>query len=405
MFCKNVLSLGSVIIVTQLVVSCGGGGSGGDGSVALVGDGPGVGVAEEAPVSFVPPRNAVELGTLLTTRFESDDNYDYWRCDGLSGPGFNILAAADVFVEDQQVGFALEEPGGDAVVTIWGAVGPDALFIEIVTTGEAFDFTGLVFEDADTFRIPNSADGALDCSRESYIDGSITEPNTIEDAPQNVPPTEDDLAPSGGSLPAVVSPPGIVAMRGIQVFRILPSGIFGLDDDAILTFNDGTFTFDLAGVMRDGIGASRAANPEDWGQWRLLNDGTLELLEEGDSEYDDVVSWILTPGNSDQRLNECYTAIGGAGSLFDGGISNVNFSTVCFLPNGQFTHDSALFAGGPFVDTSTVSPQSAGVYRIDGNAIRFVYNSGRDETFAFGINVVEGGVPTSVYLNDDLHTD
>jgi len=384
------------------LVACGGGGSG-----AAVDPTDSAEIAQQAGPTL-PPTTPEQLTAALTTRFDSADSYDYWQCAGNAGTAYNILAAPGKLSDQMQRGLNLFEPGGSGIDTLWSAPSADSLFIEYPSFGQGFDFTGLVFDDINTLRIAGSDDGPLVCTRESYPAGTVAgQPLDMPaggDNEQMPPIANPQTPPSSGSLPAVVAPPGIAAFRGIQVFRIQPSGFFGLTDDAIFTFTDGSYTEDVAGVMTNGIAASMAANPEDWGVWRGSGDN-FELLENGDTEFDDVTSWILQPAGADQRLDGCYNAIGGSGALFDGGIGNVDFSTVCFFSDGRFTHDSAFFTQGPFADSSTVSPQSVGIYRIDGNAARFVYNDGRDEVVAFGINTIENGSVASLYLNDDLHVD
>lgn len=333
----------------------------------------------------LPPATAADLTAVVATRYNSDTNYDYWQCDYTSGRSYILLPLPGTVENDIQRGFELTELGGQRFPTVWSATSANSLLIEYQETGQAFDFTDLVFENVNTVRIGSGPNAPQDCTRQTF---SSTTPDTI-----------DSLAG-----PAT-EPPGLAAMYGIIVFRLLPSGFFGPTDDAILAFEDGSYTEDITGVMRDGIAASRANRPNDWGEWRG-SAGSLELREAGESEFDETSgSWLVEPGGTDERINGCYSAVGGVGPLGDDGIGNVNFSTVCFFTDGRFTHDRTLWAQSPSVDLTSSNGTSWGRYRIDGNAIKFVYDSGQITPAAFGFSNREAGAVTSIYLDDDLHID
>ncbi|MFK7893138.1 MAG: hypothetical protein AB8B63_20155 [Granulosicoccus sp.] len=344
-------------------------------------------VSNDDPLPSLPPADAAALTSILTTRYDSSESYEYWRCEHIVGVSFILLPARGTFGDDVQRGFELTNPGEQGTATIWSAISADALMIEVRDNGQAFDFTNLTFADVDTVRIGGGTNAPQNCVRGSY--GTIESTPTTTDA----------------ELPANNGPDGLVAMYGVIVFRLLPSGFFGPTDDAILAFNNGSYTEDIAGVMSDGVDASRAARPQDWGLWRGTA-GALELQEANETGFEETSgSWLIQPGTADQRLNDCFSALGGAGSLGDGGFSNVTFSTVCFYENGRFTHDSALWAQGPVADITVSNPHSQGQYRIDGHVAEFVYDSGRAETVAFGFSRRDPESGVSIYLNDDLHLD
>lgn len=327
----------------------------------------------------LPPTNAAELTEVVTTRYDSDRRYDYWACTSDAGTAYILLPAPGALGDEQQRGKELATLGEQGFDTLWRASGPDSLHIEYPALDQAFDFTELTFQDVDNVRIGGGANAPQTCVRGQYgVEGST--------------------APGGV--------PGLAAMYGIAVFRILPSGYFGLDDDAILAFEDGSYTEDLRGVMRDGVDASRAANPDDWGIWRERG-GALELQGANDTSFEEPTNaWVIEPGAVDERLDGCFTATGGVGPLAGGGIGSVDFSTVCFWPDATFTHERAVWAQGPGSSVVALPKGTAGAYRVDGNSIQFDYNDGRKERLAFGFNIrpseTEGG---SIYLDDDLHID
>ena len=180
------------------------------------------------------------------------------------------------------------------------------------------------------------------------------------------------------------APKGLQEIRGVQVFGMQPGGLFGLTEEFIATFNDGTYTTDFALTFNVGVAESKARKPDSWGRWRERN-GKLELMEKRDQEFDTTSgNWIVDRGFAGESLSQCFSRLSSAGG--DGPLVGGSRSW-CFTSDGRFANSSMVYtiantsAGG--VNSASASPEIGGRYLIDGYTIRFAFDDGRQETAAF----------------------
>lgn len=201
----------------------------------------------------------------------------------------------------------------------------------------------------------------------------------------NTPVSSETVAPvKRAALAAGNTPQGLKEIRGVQVFGIQPGGLFGVTEEFIATFNDGTYTTDFATTFNDGVAESKGRKPEAWGRWRE-REGKLELAQKRSDEFESSSgNWIVDPGAAGEYLSQCFTrhsSAGGVGPLVGGS------RTWCFTTDGRFASSSAVYAiantsaGG--VTYGSESPKTQGRYLIDGYTIRFVFDDGQQQTAAF----------------------
>jgi len=187
---------------------------------------------------------------------------------------------------------------------------------------------------------------------------------------------------------AVGPPESLKEIRGVQVFGIQPGGMFGVTEEFIATFDDGTYTTDFATTFNEGVAQSKRQKPDEWGRWRDRG-GKLELADGIDkksgAEFDTTSgNWINDPASPGDNLSQCFRRIssaGGEGPLVGGS------RTWCFTTDGRFANSSAVYAisntsaGG--LTYGSESPRTRGHYTIDGYTIRFEFDDGQQQNAAF----------------------
>ena len=153
--------------------------------------------------------------------------------------------------------------------------------------------------------------------------------------------------------------------------------------EVIALFDDGRYTEDLATVFSQGVQASLAQNPADWGQYRFTN-GELNLRPAGELDFEEESSdFALESGGTDTRLTGCHNAIGGSSSTLEiSGIFTLSISSYCFSQSGRFTHDNSVFTSSPDLIAGG-SDERSGTYRIDGYAMQLQYDNGNEVTVGF----------------------
>ncbi len=158
-----------------------------------------------------------------------------------------------------------------------------------------------------------------------------------------------------------------------------------LTDDFAMVFGDGTLTGDIATVLNEGVEASKAKNPDEWGHWRK-NGEDYEYKWSYEDEFDTpVTSFKVEPGANGQLLDGCFSHMTQAGNTGLGGHDiATGVSTFCFNPRGQFSHGSAVSVSGEDYAGGGSSPKETGRYQINGNVITFTYNDGRVVHAGFG---------------------
>ena len=201
--------------------------------------------------------------------------------------------------------------------------------------------------------------------------------------------------PLGAALPPALS----LAM--IHEFGIDGFGSTRFDRSAVVLFDDGSFTRDVAGVLLRGIAGSRAARPEDWGEWRGdAAAGSLELREGGDG-FDEVSAVAGSAPASDRPLEGCYeseefVSVPGAGI----GAGAVGFSSnvYCFFADGTFDRRRVSSVVSPEV-TAGASSGGTGRYRIEGDAIDLEFDDGTLARHVLGRYAAEGDPRFAVSLD------
>lgn len=204
-------------------------------------------------------------------------------------------------------------------------------------------------------------------------------------ASEPVPPSSSVVVSGeqAGALSAAPKLPGLKDVRGVIVFGVQPSGMFGLTEDYIALFQDGTFTKDVAGAFGKGKAASKRDKPGYWGRWRVRG-GELELKEDDKTSFDDTRgNWIARAGSSDERLDGCYGSLSSSsGADYSSGTTVGLARTWCFYPDGRFTNSATAF-GRDGSAAMRVSDKARGRYRIDGYMARFVYDDGHEVVSVF----------------------
>ena len=192
--------------------------------------------------------------------------------------------------------------------------------------------------------------------------------------------------PTSAALAPVEKLDGLKELRGVIVFGIQAGGMFGLTEDFIALFEDGSYSSDLARTFGKSKAASRQKKPKYWGQWRMRG-GELELKEDGDEKFDTTRgNWVAPGGDADHRLSKCYGNItSSSGGDYTSGTTVGLARSWCFYPNGRFTNKASAFGSSSNPSASMgVSNKARGRYRIDGNMARFVYDDGHEVVAAFG---------------------
>ena len=195
---------------------------------------------------------------------------------------------------------------------------------------------------------------------------------------------------SSGTAAPGNAPAGLLELRGIIVMGIQGDGTFGVTDDFIALFNDGSYTSDLANTFNDSIEASKNKKPKKWGQWRT-DKTTLSLRGQGDSDFEETSgSWRIEPNPKDHRLSGCFGRLtSNSGGDYTGSTIVGVARTWCFWPDGRFTNASSAFGNSSDVSMG-VSDKARGSYRIDGYVAQFTYDDGHTITAAFGYANDEG---------------
>ena len=180
------------------------------------------------------------------------------------------------------------------------------------------------------------------------------------------------------------TPEGLVELRGIIAMGIQADGTFGVGDDFIAIFDDGSYTSDLANTFNDRIDVSKREKPKKWGHWRARNE-TIELRGHSDNDFEETMgSWRIEPNDEDHRLSGCFGRLGSnSGGDYTGRTIVGVARTWCFWPDGRFTNSSTAFGSSSELSMG-VSDKARGSYRIDDYIAQFTYDDGHTITAAFG---------------------
>ncbi|NKQ41519.1 MAG: hypothetical protein HF962_08115 [Sulfurovum sp.] len=189
--------------------------------------------------------------------------------------------------------------------------------------------------------------------------------------------------PANNSHAAKLTPPeGFKMIYMHMVYGIQAGGLFGLTDEIVALFDDGTYTYDLANLYSKGKEYSKANKPKRWGQWRFDAQNKFEIKEHDDSDYDTAISSaVADSGSIDQRLNGCASSIRSSDGLGLGPLVG-NVRQFCFLPDGRYAHSSTSFGSSTDVIIGS-SDERSGTYRIDKYMIEFKPYGGEVQQAAF----------------------
>lgn len=178
-------------------------------------------------------------------------------------------------------------------------------------------------------------------------------------------------------LSAARIPDGMRGLHGVIVEQPGDDQEFKLADQTLVTFRDGSYTSDLHTVFNQGVDVSRKQHPALWGNLRKRA-GKLELTSQQSDDY--IVAhgqWSAFPADSDQRLRGCFDRFVTDAVVNSGTGKTVAAATTwCFWRDGRFTHRSDDYADDTGLAGQQTGPELRGRYRIDGYAVRFVYDDG-----------------------------
>ena len=206
---------------------------------------------------------------------------------------------------------------------------------------------------------------------------------------------DDKLSENASGLSSL--PNGFKEIRSIGIYGIQATGQYGLKENIIALFKDGTYTEDLSGIFSIGKGVaySKRKKPKSWGQWRVNAKDEILLKDHNDKEFETtVMNFTTTAGGTNQKLNACYGRLvssDGMGSGYTVGSSR----SYCFKKDGRYALNSTGFVSagqgyandiaytGGVVGGGHSSSKKGGWYRIDGHIIEFTEQSGKKERAAF----------------------
>jgi hypothetical protein len=221
---------------------------------------------------------------------------------------------------------------------------------------------------------------------------------TVENLPPSDPEEDQDTTDpeenqDNSDIPtAQISPPtppsGLREIRGVIVMGWQPGGTYGLTEEFIALFNDGTYSDDLKTTFGRSKEYSKQENPNSWGEWRLRqSDSELELKEHDDTTFEDTRgNWVARTATNGEALSGCFGRLTTSGSAYDGDTVVGLAQTWCFWENGRFTNSSTAFgnsSSGIDITMHSVSPKSRGRYYVSGYTINLVYDDGHSIQAAF----------------------
>lgn len=326
-----------------------------------------------ATVSIEPWRDL--QGQSLKSWLQSLENQPPDQAEFISSAGVKSETVPGAYSVIRKVKFA-NNRGHSVLYACPGDRGHARLMtLDVIDANFKDTFTGAMF-------------GERVCKNEPHV---IATPASLPAEPAQ-PATASSVPPpthtksSGGQAPA-----GLKELRGVLVMGIQPGGMFGLTDDFIAVFDDGSYTEDLVNTFGEGVAVSRRKKPRAWGTWRSRND-KIELREHGDAAYEPPRgSWLIAPSASGFTLSGCFGRLNSSsGADYTSGTTVGLAQTWCFWKDGRFTNSSTAFGSSSNVSMRASSPKARGRYRIDGYVAKFVYDDGHEVTAAFGYASTKG---------------
>lgn len=305
-------------------------------------------------------------------------------------PGTQLLSSSGVIRETVPGAYSVtrkvafpESKGLSVLYACPGQNGLARLLTMDVTNGGFKDtLVGAIFGEKVCKREPKPA---------TVVAGTDTGIAADDAPPTELPPVVD----TGSAMPvhsnSARAPKSLVALRGVIVMGMQPGGMFGVTDDFIALFDDGTYTEDLVNTFGSSAAESRRKKPKRWGRWRM-NGKEIELRDHNDSDYDKTRgSWIIEPLPNDYRLDGCFGRLNSSsGADYNSGTTVGLAQTWCFWPDGRFTNSRTAFGSSSSASMRASTPKARGAYRIDGNAVRFTYDDGHTVTAAVGYASKDG---------------
>ena len=132
-----------------------------------------------------------------------------------------------------------------------------------------------------------------------------------------------------------------------------------------------------------GPQAHRAANPDDWTQWRRAAGGRLEIATRKGWEVLPLKPYAKVPDGL--KLRGLFRRLGGTGNIGVGGTSSVTvtneyrFTADGRVQRGGGSAGSTAEAGGTSVVTQQVAPSRRGRYRVESLMLLIDYDDGSSE--------------------------
>ncbi|ESQ93603.1 hypothetical protein ABAC460_00610 [Asticcacaulis sp. AC460] len=194
------------------------------------------------------------------------------------------------------------------------------------------------------------------------------------------PPVVAAAAPAAAKVSAAPVK-GILGYGLIQTAGMGYGGMVTIKFVPAVLFSSGDILLDVTGLSDPA--AHRAANPDDWSNWRKT--GGIYEYRGASGQWRPILGnkvWTQVPDTS--GLQGRFTATGGGGNLAVGGTDAVFVETsYSFLPGGRMVRDGVASASSSFGDTSTVTGASGGRpgrYVIEGLALKITYDDGHRES-------------------------
>jgi hypothetical protein len=186
-------------------------------------------------------------------------------------------------------------------------------------------------------------------------------------------------------------------------------GIYPVYNPYIL-FKDGSIYKDpVEGLTIFNAAASRTAEPEKWGTWKISGT-TLNLYWPGEKPKYQNSSWEkssyynISPAKKNETLEGSFkTLTGGGNTALGGDVLVVAAATITFSNDGKFTLAKAagVSSGRDIWENTNSKSDEAGYYKLDQYSIELKYNNGKTENrffYFYPDSRKHFGIAGSVYM-------
>lgn len=151
----------------------------------------------------------------------------------------------------------------------------------------------------------------------------------------------------------------------------------------VVLFRNGGALTDVEGLNHpQGLAAHRAANADDWTQWRRSGDRIQLMKKDGWKNITYTAVYSALPKNF--RLDGRYHSSSGTGNTaMGGGQAVIAWSDYLFTPDGRVQRDggvgSSSTGSGASVTTASTAASRNGRYRVEGLILAIDYDDGSKE--------------------------